>query len=426
VRKTRRAESRVRRAGAAAAAMALLGPLAACGGDEGGTPTINLYYAPEQNLQKVVDDCNAEAAGRYRIDYQVLPRGADDQRVQMVRRLAAEDESMDILGLDVTWTQEFASADWVLEWTGEHKAEVERGTLAGPLESATYEAKLYAAPNNTNVQLLWYRKDLVPTPPETWDEMIEMAKKLKPGEGNILEQGNKYEGYVVWFNNLVQSAGGEIVDAEGQPKLNEGTTKALEIIRKVATSGRADASLSTATEDPVRLTFEAGNGAFMLNWPYVYASARDAAEAGNPTAKKVFENMAWARFPGVTKGEPSKVSIGGANIGVSNQGKDPALATQAALCMTSAKWQAQEAINEALPPVMNSTYDDPKVREQYPFADELRETLADSVTRPATPSYADVTLAIQDAIHPPAEVDPKASFDKLKSNLEVVADGGMY
>ena len=63
---------------------------------------------------------------------------------------------------------------------------------------------------------------------------------------------------------------------------------------------------------------------------------------------------------------------------------------------------------------MNSTYDDPEVRKAYPFADELRETLADSVVRPATPSYADVTLAIQDAIHPPAEVDPKASFNKLQ------------
>jgi multiple sugar transport system substrate-binding protein len=276
------------------------------------------------------------------------------------------------------------------------------------------------------VQLLWYRKDLVPNPPETWDEMIQMAKALPAGEGNIIQMANKYEGYVVWFNNLVASAGGEIVDAEGNPTLNEGTTKALEIIRNVATSGRADPSLSTTTEDPARLAFEAGKGAFMMNWPFVYASARDAAEAGDPTAKKVFENIAWTRFPGVEKGQPSKVSIGGANMGVSVYGKDPALATQAALCMTSAKWQAQEAINEALPPVMNSTYDDPEVRKQYPFADELRETLADSVVRPATPSYADVTLAIQDAIHPPAEIDPKATFDKLKSNLQVVADGGMY
>ena len=75
--------------------------------------------------------------------------------------------------------------------------------------------------------------------------------------------------------------------------------------------------------------------------------------------------------------------------------------------MTSAKWQAQEAINEGLPPVMNSTYDDPEVRKVYPFADLLREQLQDSVMRPATPSYSDVTLAIQDTLHPPASVNPQ-------------------
>ena len=162
-------------------------------------------------------------------------------------------------------------------------------------------------------------------------------------------------------------------------------------------------------EDQERLAFEAGKGAFMLNWPFVYASARTAAEAGDPTAKKVFENMGYARFPGVNKGEPSKVSIGGANLGVVNDG--PATRSsrsKAALCMTSAKWQAQEAINEGLPPVMNSTYDDPEVRKVYPFADLLREQLQDSVVRPATPSYSDVTLAIQDTLHPPASVTPES------------------
>ena len=96
-------------------ALALLAPLAACSSDSGGIPTINVYYAPEENFQKVVDDCNEEAQGRYRIAYQGLPRGADDQRVQMVRRLAAGDPGMDVLGLDVTWTQEFASAEWIRE-----------------------------------------------------------------------------------------------------------------------------------------------------------------------------------------------------------------------------------------------------------------------------------------------------------------------
>ena len=96
------------------------------------------------------------------------------------------------------------------------------------------------------------------------------------------------------------------------------------------------------------------------------------------------------------------------------------------MCMTSAKWQAAGGHQRGVPPVMDATYDDPKVRKLYPFADDLRETLDDSVVRPATPSYSDVTLAIQQAMHPPAEVDPQTSIDKLHDYLNIVADGGMY
>ncbi|MET0496330.1 MAG: extracellular solute-binding protein, partial [Actinoplanes sp.] len=238
---------------AVGAAIALLAPVAACGSDdEGGVPTLNLYQFPVENMQTVIDNCNQAAAGRYKIVYQVLPRAADDQRVQMVRRLAADDDSMDILGLDVTWTQEFASADWIREWTGKDKAEIENGTLAGPLASAEYQGKLYAAPNNTNVQLLWYRKDLVPTPPKTWDEMIDQSLQLKSAGKpyQVLTMGAQYEGLVVLFNNLVASAGGHVVSEDGKTAvMDAGTVKALQIMQRFATAGVTSPSFTNQIED---------------------------------------------------------------------------------------------------------------------------------------------------------------------------------
>ena len=207
-----------------------------------------------------------------------VANSADATRELFVRRLAAGDKNMDIINMDTIYTPEFAEAGWMTEMTGANKEDALDDVLDGPAQSVTWKDKVYGIPTNTNVQLLWYRKDLVPKPPETWDEMIEMAKKLPPVKGNILEQGQKYEGYVVWFNNLVASAGGEIVNAEGKPMLNEAAVKAATIIRDVARSGRADPSLSTAQEDPARLAFEADKGAFLLNWPYVYAAARADAE----------------------------------------------------------------------------------------------------------------------------------------------------
>lgn len=396
---------------APAAALALVAAVAGCGsGGATGTPTINLYSAPEQNLQQVVDDCNAQAQGRYRIAYRVLPRGADDQRVQMVRRLAAQDTGMDILGLDVTWTQEFASAEWILEWTGEQRAEVERGTLAGPLATAQYEERLYAAPKNTNVQLLWYRSDLVERPPATWDEMIEMALDLKErGEPyQVLTMGAQYEGLVVLYNTLVESAGGKILNDEGtEAVFDDGAVRALEVLHRFATAGVTSPSFSNVFEDEVRLAFQGGGGAFQLNWPYVYPALQ---EADPELAAKV----KWARYPGVEPGTPSKVTIGGINLAVSAYSRHPQESFEAALCLRNAEHQKFSAINDGVPPTIESIYDDPEMTEAYPMKETILEELRDAAVRPRTPAYQNVSTVISAKLSPPAGIEPQRTADDLR------------
>ncbi|GIJ80274.1 sugar ABC transporter substrate-binding protein [Micromonospora phaseoli] len=396
---------------ATAAALTLVAPMAACAsGDDGGTPTINLYYPPEQNLQQVVDECNAEAGGRYRIVNRVLPREADEQRVQMVRRLAAEDSGMDVLGLDVTWTQEFASANWIREWTGQDRAEVEQGTLEGPLETARYEDKLYGAPKNTNVQLLWYRKDLVPEPPTTWNEMISMAQRLREqGQPHqVLTMGAQYEGLVVLYNTLVASAGGSIVSDDGtESVVDEGAVRALEVLRDFATSGVTSPSFSNATEDPVRLEFQSGSGAFQINWPFVYPAMQEA----NP---ELAEQVGWARVPGVDEGTPGRVTIGGINLAVSQHSEHPAESFEAARCLRNAEHQKFSAINDGVPPTIESVYDDPEMDEAYPMKETILEQLRDPAVRPLTPAYQSISTVTSAILSPPSAIDPQATADELR------------
>ncbi|WP_436970745.1 ABC transporter substrate-binding protein [Micromonospora rifamycinica] len=403
------------RAGAAVAALALVAPLAACGADDGGggTPTINLYYPPEQNLQKVVDDCNTRAEGRYKIAYRVLPRQADDQRVQLVRRLAAEDTGMDVLGLDVTWTQEFASAKWIREWTGQDKSEVEQGTLAGPLDTARYEDKLFGAPKNTNVQLLWYRTDLVPEAPKTWDDMITAAKDLK-GQGKpyqVLTMGAQYEGLVVLYNTLAESAGGKILSDDGkQAVMDEGTVKALDQLQRFATSGVTSPSFSNSTEDPVRLDFQSGNGAFQVNWPFVYPALQ---EADPELAKKV----RWARVPGIDANTPSKVTIGGINMAVSAYSKHPTESFEAAKCIRDAKNQKFSAINDGVPPTIEAVYDDPEMDEAYPMKETILEELKEPAVRPLTPAYQSISTVMSAILSPPSAIRPEQTAKELRKAI---------
>ena len=118
--------------GLAVAALAASG-LAACGTANAGTGpvTLNFYFYPDNSgaTQTAINNCDAQSGGKYTISYQQLPEASDGQRQQLVRRLAAHDSTMDILGLDVTWEAEFAEAGLIVPWTGTYKAQAENGTL---------------------------------------------------------------------------------------------------------------------------------------------------------------------------------------------------------------------------------------------------------------------------------------------------------
>jgi multiple sugar transport system substrate-binding protein len=398
-----------------------------CGSSGGRGPAVLKYYSPlDPNGTNVraAQACSKASGGRYRIELTPLANSADASRQLLVQRLAAHDSDISMINMDTIWTDEFAAAGWLKQFTGPYRQEVLKGILPIAAQSAEYKGALYAAPTNTNAQLLWYRKDLVKTPPTTWAQLIADAKKLPASEGLIEEQGAQYEGYTVWFNSLVASAGGQIVNANGSSALGPAAVEAAQIIKDVATSGRADPSLSTDQEDQGRLTFEAGKAAFMLNWPYVYAAARTDAKTSAVT-KKVFENLGVTRYPEVYPGHPSHVTVGGANIGVSNYGPHPAESVQAAICMTRLYWENQEAINEGLPPVTIASYSNPAVIKAYPFAKLLLSQLSNATNRPETPYYSDVTLAIQQTLHPPASIQPVAAIHTISSCIRTLSSGGL-
>src|ERR1700753_895011 len=166
-RSTRRL--RTKAAGALGAAVLGCGGLAACASASAGTGpvTLNFYLYPDTSAATTtaISNGDAQSNGQYKISYQYLPQASDGQRQQLVRRMAAHDSTIDIMGLDVTWEAEFAQAGWIEPWTGSNKAQAENGTLKPALDTAIWKGKLYAVPDNSNTQLLWYDSSLVPNPP---------------------------------------------------------------------------------------------------------------------------------------------------------------------------------------------------------------------------------------------------------------------
>jgi multiple sugar transport system substrate-binding protein len=400
-------------------AVALTASLGACSSGPQGT-VINLYGgASETGFDKIIAACNDKAAGRYTIVGNLLPSDADGQRDQFVRRLAARDAGMDILGMDVTWTAEFAEAGWIRELTPEQKAAANADTLQPPINSATWEDKQYGIAKHTNVQLLWYRKSLVPTPPTTFDEMMSMSEQLK-AQGKPYEIGftaAQYEGYVVNINNLITAYGGTIVnDDSTAPTIDDKTVQALTLLQKLASSGLTSSSLSNAQEPEVFADLQAERSAFSLNWPYVLSAMREA----NPD---LVNDLGYAPYPTVNKGDTPRVTLGGMNYAISSYSAHPDEAFDAAMCMRNPENQLMAAIDAGTAPVLRPVFDQPTFQESYPMYKEMLIELENAVPRPPSPVYQNISTVLSTTLSPPAAINPQASAEELRSAIQDAIDG---
>ncbi|WP_412737225.1 extracellular solute-binding protein [Krasilnikovia sp. MM14-A1259] len=387
--------------------------VAGCGG-ESGPPVLTWYVNPDNGGQKrLAQRCADASNGAYSVDVQTLPNDASQQREQLVRRLAAQDSSIDLMSLDPPFVAEFANAGFLRPFDAADATAFTDGVLDGPRKTAYWKDRLVAAPFWANTQLLWFRKSVVqaagvdPTAPGfTWDEMIKAAE----GQHKVIGvQANRYEGYMVWINALVVSAGGQII---GNVEAGKNATPeiaspagdaAARIVGGLARSPAAPPAMSTAGEEESRSAFQGKSGSFMVNWPYVYSAAKGDVASG-ATAQSVVDDIGWARYPRVTPDQPSKPPLGGIDLAVGAYTKHPQQAVDLVRCATSLRSNIDYMLDSGNPAAKGAAYDDPKVRAAFPMADLIRQSINDAGPRPITPYYNDVSTSVQLTWHPADEV----------------------
>src|SRR3954463_2333164 len=141
-----------------------------------------------------------------------FPASADEQRNQFIQRQQAKSGDCDVFSSDVIWTAEFASQKWLYDLTpymDQKKSEY----LQAPIQTATYENKIWGAPESSDAAFIYYRTDKVKTPPTTWQQVYQEAQN----SGGIVYQGAAYEGLTCDFLELLFAAGGTVL-SEDQSK----------------------------------------------------------------------------------------------------------------------------------------------------------------------------------------------------------------
>jgi ABC-type glycerol-3-phosphate transport system substrate-binding protein len=429
----RRARSR-RTLGGSAAALVLASTLAACGGggDEGGTPTLTWYINPDSGGQaEIAQRCSDASNGAYRIEVSQLPRESSAQREQLVRRLAANDSSIDLMSLDPPYVPEFAQAGFLAPMPQDVAQRVSEGVVQSSLDSASWNDQLVAVPFWANTQLLWYRKSVAEaagldmTQPVTWDQLVAAAQDQQ----KILSaQGRRAESLTVWLNALIESAGGSIIEknSTNPDDIQLGLTtpaadRAAEVMGAVANSGAVGPAFSTSSEDTSATEFESADGGFMVNWPFVYSRALAAAEAGT-LDQSVPDDYGWALYPRVDADKPSAPPFGGIDLAVSAFSQHVDLVYDATECITSDENQAYYMTTNGNPASSAAVYDDPDVLKVFPMAPTILQSLEAAANRPQTPYYNEVSGGLQREYHPPSSVTPETG-ERAQELISAVLSG---
>src|SRR5215208_5293591 len=92
-----------------------------------------------------------------------------------------------------------------------------------PMELARIEGSLYGVPRNLDVKLLYYRTDLVPEPPRSWEELRDEAARLRSDNVYGFVFPGKESGLFGHFFELHAMAGGRMFGESGPlaPRLND-------------------------------------------------------------------------------------------------------------------------------------------------------------------------------------------------------------
>jgi multiple sugar transport system substrate-binding protein len=343
---------------------------------------------------------------------------ADQQHDDLVQHFQAKDPSYDVVTVDVVWTAEFAAKGWLTPLKDQYKIDT-TGFLAPTVKAATYNKILFAAPTSSDGAMLYYRSDLVPTPPKTIDEMWSMCSIAKKNNMDCFAgQFAKYEGGTCNATEWMNAYGAKVVDDAGKPTVDSPEAAAgLKALADNYKNGNIPKQAITYQEEQSRNSFESGKLLFLRNWPYVYNLA------STDSSSKVKGKFKVAPLPGVTG--PGTSTLGGHMAAISSYSKYKATALDFLKFLTAPDQQKTNMEKGSLAPVIESIYSDAALVAKYPYLPTLLTSIQNAVSRPVTPYYPAVTTAIQENFFAAmqGQKTPEQAVKDMQASM-VAASGG--
>ncbi|MGW3865885.1 extracellular solute-binding protein [Streptomyces sp. NPDC005047] len=359
--------------------------------------------------QRLIDAWNTEqekAGTGYRARLVELPGSADEQRSQLLGALQSGSAAYDVVNLDVTWVPEFAAADLISPLP---ESLLDDDVIAPVASTARWDGNVYAAPFNSDVGLLYYRRDHLS---QADVEQTDLTGGLDWPELKTLINAvgdHKPDGYDKGWTTQLAAYEGRTVNAM------EAFASAVPDLTLTGEDGHYDATVEELTEGIGELRrrteaayvlpdafgsdeaaslgdFAAGRTTFLRHWPYVYPALHQS-------------------FPGDDRlgvtALPGRAVLGGQNLAVTAASQRRTKAADLIEYLTG-KESERCLLDAGFAATRTSAYTDDAVTcavgTATPSAAPTGES-ADTVPRDAAgrPEYARGILlpALQKAVHRP-------------------------
>ncbi|GHE02949.1 extracellular solute-binding protein [Streptomyces alanosinicus] len=280
--------------------------------------------------QQLIDAWNRQQekeGSNYRARLVELPGSSDEQRSQLLGALQSGSARYDVVNLDVTWVPEFAEAHLVRALPD---SAIDTGdVIKSVADTARWDGRVYAVPFNSDVGLLYYRRDYLSEAGVqqtdlsrglTWDRLRELIDSIEGHPPKGYEKGwtTQLAGYEGRTVNGIEAFASAIPDfaltnssghytatvdqlAAGVAELRRRTERAYTLDNAVHSDE------ATSLSDLVD-----GRTAFLRHWPYAYRTLYQTFDTGQ---------LGVAPLPG-------RAVLGGQNLAVTQASERPGKASE--------------------------------------------------------------------------------------------------
>ncbi|MBI3098130.1 MAG: ABC transporter substrate-binding protein [Planctomycetes bacterium] len=372
-------------------------PAGGCGKDDsrGGGPakgkTVVRFLEGPDNGGGWKEIVSRFEAAHPEIDVELVegPASTNTREEMYTASFLSGDSTYDVICMDIIWVPKLAAQGWLLPLDDRLPPNEREKFLPGDIQGSIYEGRIYRVPMRSDAGMLYYRSDVVTTPPETFEDLVRLSREHQkpPGMWGFVFQAKQYEGLVCNFLEVLWGHGGDVFDGTGRvildgPEAVRALTWMCGLVRDVSPEG-----VTTYQEEESRHVFHEGHALFMRNWPYAWTKAQ---EEGSPIRGKV-GIVPMVHAPG----KSSAATLGGWGFGIAKSAKNPDAAWKFISFATAEAQQKTLHLRNGAIPTRRSLFQDPEVLAESPHYPDLYKVLLAARPRPVHPRYPEISDAIQ-------------------------------